>query len=349
MVQSSLHRIWSQIKLLPWDQSLRYTIEVSVPLIAGFASGQMRYGVVALIGSMYVGLVANVEGSFSDRFLATIMGAILITGCAELGGLFANVPILLNLGILILGIAAGWLHTSHMAIEVMCRFAVVGFLFGASQLAAFGTKLIDLDEKTAIAFLAGSIWTILVIAIENVLFRKHVVVESKLHTAWIRIRSRQTAGFRFGLSYGIVAVIAFAGSGMIGLPQPFWVAATTLMVMKPDSRLTVRRTLQRLLGTLIGVLVVGGIIHFIQNPWLLIACCTITALFVPIGLAKNYTLCCAAITVLVMLAMDLLSLTHGGDLLLLSVRFYATAVGCILALIGTAIPTVVNYAYPDLW
>ncbi|AFY99913.1 hypothetical protein Cal6303_0848 [Calothrix sp. PCC 6303] len=303
----------------------------------------MRYGVVAFIGSMYVGLVANVDGSFRDRFTAAIAGSILITGCAELGGLFANIPILLNLGILILGVAAGWLHTSHLAIEVMCRFAVVGFLFGASQLAAFGTNLIDLDEKAAIAFLAGGIWTILVIALDNALCRKPLVVESNLYTGWIRIRSRQTAGFRFGLSYGIVAVIAFAGSGIIGLPRPFWVAATTLMVMKPDSRLTVRRTLQRLLGTLIGVLVVERIIQFVQNPWLLITFCTITALFVPIGLAKNYTLCSAAITVLIMLVMDLLTLIHGADPLLLQIRFYATAVGCVLAVIGTAI------AYPDLW
>jgi uncharacterized membrane protein YccC len=343
VLQSSLHRIWSQIKVLPWDQSLRYTIEVTVPLSTGVACGEIRYGVVGLIGSMYVGLVANVDGSFRDRFFVTIAGAILITGCAELGGLFANIPILLNLGVLILGVAAGWLHTSHLAIEVMCRFAVVGFLFGASQLAAFGTKLIDLDEKAAIAFLAGGIWTILVIAAENALYHKDVVLESKLNTAWVRIRSRQTAGFRFGLSYGIVAVIAFAGSGIIGLPRPFWVAATTLMVMKPDSRLTVRRTLQRLFGTLIGVLVVGGIIHFVQNPWLLVTFSAITALFVPIGLAKNYTLCCAAITVLVMLVIDLLTLTHGGDLLLLPIRFYATAVGCVLTVIGTAI------AYPDLW
>jgi hypothetical protein len=60
VLQSLLHRIWKQIKFLPCHQSLCYAIEVSIPLIAGFASGQMRYGVVALIGSMYVGLVARI-------------------------------------------------------------------------------------------------------------------------------------------------------------------------------------------------------------------------------------------------------------------------------------------------
>ena len=83
---------------------------------------------VALIGSVYVGLVANVDGSFRDRFVAIVTGAILITGCAYVGGLLANLPILLHLGVLLLAVAAGWLHTSH-TIEVMCRFAVVGFIF----------------------------------------------------------------------------------------------------------------------------------------------------------------------------------------------------------------------------
>ncbi|BAY44744.1 hypothetical protein SAMD00079811_23460 [Scytonema sp. HK-05] len=343
MLQSSLHRIWVKLKLLPWNQALRYTVEISVPLIAGVAVGQIRYGVVALIGSVYVGLVANVDGSFRDRLLATVTGAILITGCAYLGGLFANLPIVVDLGVLLLGVAAGWLHTSHKAIEVMCRFAVVGFLFGASQLSAFGTKLIDLDHRAAVAFLAGGIWTILVVAIENLLCRKPPIVESKLYEGWVRIRARQTAGLRFGLCYGVVAAIAFTGSGLLGLPRPFWVAVTTLMVMQPDSRATVRRTLQRLFGTLIGVLVVGGIIHLTQNPWLLTACSIMAAPFVPIGLARNYTVCCVATTVLVMVVIDLLTLTHGGDLVLLPVRFYATAVGCLLTVISTAI------AYPQLW
>lgn len=343
MPQSSLHQIWIKLKLLPWVQALRYTIEVSIPLITGLAVGQVRYGVVALIGSMYVGLVANVEGSVSDRFLATMAGGILITGCAQLGGLVGNIPIMIYLGVLLLGIVAGWLHTSHKAIEVMCRFAVVSFLFGTSQLAAFGTKVIDLDQTAAMAFLAGGIWTILVLAIENLLCRNHLQVESQLYEGWKRIRSRQTAGLRFGLCYGIVAAIAYAGSTLVGFPRPFWVAVTTLMVMQPDSRATVRRTLERLVGTLIGVLIVGGIIRFNENPWLLIAYSTIAAPFVPIGLARNYTVCCVATTVLVMVALDLLTLAHGGDLVLLPVRFYATAVGCVLTVIASAI------AYPNLW
>ncbi|MEO6863413.1 MAG: hypothetical protein ABI180_18040, partial [Microcoleus sp.] len=51
----------------------------------------------------------------------------------------------------------------------------------------------------------------------------------------------------------------------------------------------------------------------------------------------------AAVTVLVMVLIDLLMLNQGGDRALLPVRFYATLIGCTLTAIGTAI------AYPEIW
>lgn len=97
------------------------------------------------------------------------------------------------------------------------------------------------------------------------------------------------------------------------------------------------------MGTLVGVLLVKAIITATDNPHLLIASILLSAPLIPIGLAKNYTLCCAAITVLVMVMIDLLTLSTGGDRALLPVRFYATLIACILTAIATAV------TYPELW
>jgi uncharacterized membrane protein YccC len=180
------------------------------------------------------------------------------------------------------------------------------------------------------AFCAGGIWTILVMVIESWLYQnKKTTTESGLHDGWQRIRAGQTVGLRFALCYGIVAAIALAGSSLLGISKPFWVTITTLVVMKPNSRATVQRTVQRVVGTLIGVLVVGAIIQLTQNPTILIICIILVAPFIPLGLATNYTICCIAVTVLVMVMIDLLTLAHGGDLVLLPVRFYATAIGWV--------------------
>jgi len=344
VLQTQVQQAWLNLKSLPWDQAVRYTLSIGVPLAIGSATGFLRYGAVAGIGGMYVVNIANIDARPKDRLLSTLIGSALIAGCAQLGSFLTHSPELIALGVLVLGTTAGWLHNSHMAIEIMVRFAVLGFLFGALQLNAFGTQLIAIDERLIFVFLAGGVWTATILAIEHWLFRvNRLTVGPALGEGWQRIQSKQTAGLRFALCYGIVATIAFGGSFLLHLPRPFWVAATTLLVMKPDSLATVQRTSQRILGTLIGVLLVQVMITSTNNPYLLIAYIMVAALLVPIGLAKNYTLCCGAVTVLVMVLIDLLTLNQGGDRELLPVRFYATVVGCVLTAIGTAI------AYPELW
>lgn len=344
MQHPQLHHVWSTLRSLPWDKAIRYTLSIGVPLVIGFAIGSLRYGVVALIGAMYVVNIANVDARPKDRLLTTLIGSALITGCAQLGGYLSHSPGWITLGVLVLGTTAGWLHSSHMAIEIMVRFVVLGFLFGAVQLAAFGTQLIEIDERVVLVFLLGGLWTTIVLAINYWLFKSHRANTAPgLREGLRRIQSHQTAGLRFAFCYGIVATIAFGGSYLLHLPRPFWVAATTLVVMKPDSRATVQRTSQRIIGTLIGILVVHGIITVTADPKVLIACILLSAPFIPIGLARNYTLCCGAITVLVLVLIDLLTLNQGGDRALLPVRFYATLVGCALTAIGTTI------AYPELW
>ena len=342
--QTRLHQTWLTLKSLPWDKAVRYTLSIGAPLVIGSATGMLRYGVVALIGSMYVVNVANVDARPKDRLLATLAGSVLITGCAQLGSVLSHSPEMIVLGVLVLGTIAGWLHSAHAALEIMVRFAVLGFLFGALQLAAFDTQLIPVDESIVFVFLIGGLWTATVLAIQHWLLGSNPLDGAPdLREGWKRIQSKQTAGLRFALCYGMVATIALGGSFLFHLPRPFWVAATTLLVMKPDSRATVQRTSQRIVGTLIGVLLVEEIITSIHDPNLLIACILLAAPLIPIGLARNYTLCCAAITVLVMVMIDLLTLNQGGDRELLPVRFYATLIGCVLTAMGTAV------TYPELW
>jgi uncharacterized membrane protein YccC len=342
--QIQVQQAWLNLKSLPWEKSIRYALSLGVPLTIGYATGFLRYGAVAGIGGMYVVNIANVDARSKDRLVSTLVGAVLIAGCAQLGSFVAHAPILIGLGLFVLATGAGWLHNSHLAIELTLRFAVLGFLFGALQLNAFGTQLIEIDERLILLFLAGGLWTTTLLTIEHWLFGfNRSIAGAALSEGWQRITANQTAGFRFALCYSIVATIAFGAGLCLQLPRPFWVAATTLVVMKPDSRATVQRTSQRILGTLIGVVIVQGLITLTANPTLLIVYIMLAALLIPIGLAKNYTLCCTAVTVMGMVLIDLLMLARGGDLNLLPVRFSATLIGCTLTAIGTAI------TYPELW
>ena len=344
MLKTKFHQAWLDLKSLPWDKSVRYILSLGVPLVIGAAIGSIPNGIVAMLGSLYVVNIANVDARSQERLFATLAGSVLITSCAQLGSLLSHSSLLTALGLLTIGTVAGWLHSTHMAIEIMARFAVLGFLFGAVQLAAFGAELIEIDEKVLAIFLCGGLWTTIILAIEHWLFRSaRVTLEPGLVEGWQRIRANKTAGLRFAICYGTIATIAFGGSFLFHFPRPFWVTATALIVMKPDSRATVRRTVERFVGTLIGLLLVAAIINSTDNPHLLIICMLLATPLIPIGLVANYTLCCTAITVLAMVTIDILSLARGGDRDLLIVRFYSTLIGCTLIAIGTAI------TYPELW
>jgi hypothetical protein len=344
VLKTKLHQVLLDLKSLPWDKSVRYTLSLGVPLVICTAIGSIPNGIVAMLGSLYVVNIANVDARSQERLVATLAGSLLITSCAQLGSLLYHSPLLTALGLLTIGTAAGWLHSTHMAIEIMVRFAVLGFLFGAVQLAAFGAELIEINEKVLAIFLCGGLWTTIILAIEHWLFHTdRVTLEPGLAEGWRRIRANRTAGLRFAICYGTTATIAFGGSFLFHLPRPFWVTATTLIVMKPDSRATVRRTVERFVGTLIGLLLVAAIVTSTVNPNLLIVCMLLAMPLIPIGLVKNYTLCCTAVTVLTMVTVDILSLDRGGDRDLLIVRFYSTLIGCALIAIGTAI------TYPELW
>ena len=344
MRQIQVQQAWLNLKSLPWEKSIRYALSIGVPLTIGLATGVLRYGAVAGIGGMYVVNIANIDARPKDRLLNTLIGAGLITGCTQLGSFLTDRTWLITLALLVLSTSAGWLQSSHLAIEIMVRFAVLGFMFGALQIHAFGTELITIDERSILIFLAGGLWTAIILAIEHWLFRTNPAIAAPdLRAGWHKIRSNQTAGWRFALCYGIVATIAFGGSWLFHVPRPFWVVATTLLVMKPDSRATVQRTAEGILGTLIGVLLAQVAISATTHPSLLIIYIVLAALLVPIGLAKSYTLSSAATTLLIMVTIDLLTLDRGGDLSLLPVRFYATLIGCGLTAIATAI------TYPELW
>jgi hypothetical protein len=116
VLKIQFHRTWLTLKSLPWDKAGRYTVSIGTPLVISFMTGCLHYGVVAVIGSLYVASIANVDTRLKDRLLVTLAGSILITGCAQLGSFLAHSSGLITLGILVLGTAAGWLNNSHMAI-----------------------------------------------------------------------------------------------------------------------------------------------------------------------------------------------------------------------------------------
>lgn len=136
--------------------------------------------------------------------------------------------------------------------------------------------------------------------------------------------------FRFALRMAILMLVTV---GLIGLlPKESygqWLPLTLIIVCRPSFALTLKRNVERLSGTLIGLCVGWGLIAInLGNSILLFI--AVVSLFVFFAfLLVRYTVSAMAITVTVVLC---LSIYHGNPTQILSERLLFTVAGCFIGI-----------------
>jgi hypothetical protein len=142
---------------------------------------------------------------------------------------------------------------------------------------------------------------------------------------------------RFALAYAAAATASLWIGSTIDPHRVLWVVVTTLVVMQSDARASYVRIVQRIVGTVIGVIAAFAVTSTVQSPWLIAACVLMVAPLIPHHLQHRYWLHTALIALLVLLAYDLTTfdarIMHG----LLTERLQDVLIGGGLALIGTVL------------
>ncbi len=75
----------------------------------------------------------------------------------------------------------------------------------------------------------------------------------------------RSSNFRFAIRITTALLIGYAVSALFALSHAYWVMLTTLTILKPVYHLTRARNIQRVLGTLGGVVLAISIVYFISN------------------------------------------------------------------------------------
>ncbi len=144
----------------------------------------------------------------------------------------------------------------------------------------------------------------------------------------------------FAFVYAACATIGFAIGFAIAPTRAIWVSITTLVVMQPDDGRNYRRILERVVGTVVGVLAAFAVTMVLHTPDELAAGMVVVAALLPHQLRRRYWLQTALIALLVLLAYAAAT-AAGGDRDSMTTLFVArvgdVCVGAILALIGTTI------------
>ncbi|MER7076584.1 Uncharacterized membrane protein YccC [Saccharopolyspora kobensis] len=146
-------------------------------------------------------------------------------------------------------------------------------------------------------------------------------------------RERERVRLTFGRStwaqvLRMVLCLALAeGVGLLaGLDQPYWIALTAALVLKPNSGSVFARTVLRAIGTVVGVLIAFLLLSLVPPGWWSLPFIVLLAAKLPVAVDRHYGLFSAVVTALVLLQMN-----QGAEFHAVA-RLVDTLVGCAIVL-----------------
>ena len=137
----------------------------------------------------------------------------------------------------------------------------------------------------------------------------------------------------YAVIFGFTMLCSLLIIDFLNLNHGYWALGTVLIIIRPDTKASLYRGIQRFFGTLVGVLLAELIIYTVHWPWLAIVVIAAVAFVSPWALLRNYWWGSAMISIMLLMLLDLPSIDN-GDFHTPLVRLQATALGCALALIG---------------
>lgn len=139
---------------------------------------------------------------------------------------------------------------------------------------------------------------------------------------------------RYGLAIFIASLVGFYGS----LLQSFWVPLTTAIVLQPTLGATLRKGWQRLVGTLLGIVIGGAVVLYLPHSWLIeffLVLFLFLAYYAKAFNILNYGIFVVPLSMMVVMLLAEL-VPHEAHSLILA-RCYDTLIGAFVAVIVSVI------------
>jgi uncharacterized membrane protein YccC len=313
-------------------RGIRLAIGVIVPLALGVCLGRYEYGVYAALGALPSGFAAMV-GEERKKPAAVALASIGMALGTFIGALAANSPIPLILFI------AAFAYVAGIVGAFSDRVAIAALQWPGALLIATSTP--DTPRQAAVRaglVLAGGLFQTALVALflpqsaprphrTAREFRRHLLTTLRTHLG-ISTHHGQHA-----LRLALTAAIAQTAALTLGLAHPYWAALTAVLVLKTEHVLTVRRALDRIGGTAVGILLglpLAALAHFGPAALLLGAGVAIALGYTVFP--ASYFLYSVFLTGFVVVLLDLLGFGAGQTVV---PRLLATLLGGTIALVAS--------------
>lgn len=319
-------------------RGLLLTAGVMLPLALGIALGHPQYGVFAALGAFPSGICATLGEGRKQPAAVALAAAGMALG-TFVGALAAGTAPLLVLVTALFAYTAGILGASGDHV------AVAALQWPGALLIATSTPDGPHDASVRAGLvLAGGLGQAALVALAprgdlaDAASQPRPRLSLRAFVGHLAATIRAHVGFgtepgQHALRLAVAASVAEIAALLLGLPHPYWAALTAVMVLKTDHILTVRRSLDRIGGTALGVLLglpLAALAHFGTAPLLLGAGLAIALAYTVF--AANYFVFAVFLTGFVVVLLDLLGQTASHTV---GPRLLCTLLGGVIALVAS--------------
>ena len=313
-----------------WPKMILCSLATTLPLLVGLWRHELALASIgALVG--FVLLLNDHFGSLGHRlWIITLTFFILISGLSLGVLLQGHSPFFVPVVLFLISYWAGLMGGEGAELERAVIFAVFQFLAGLKS------PVLAAAFPLVIAYSLLGYVSIVSCAVLIVLIRGHNPNPYlRVRTSLKFIITTEKARHLYALSYALAVIACWMLIEHFQMDHGYWAIGTILLIMRPDATLSVYRSVQRFIGTLIGVLIADLLIYFIHEPIPIVVAIAVISISIPWSLARSYWLGSALASIVVLLILDLPSLNH-GDFHTPLLRLQATAVGCGITILMVA-------------
>lgn len=324
----------------PYPRMIVCIFSSTMPLVIGYATGTMSY---AIFGSLtgFLLVLNDHMGALGHRLLT-----LTLTWLCMVGGL--------SLGILTLG---------HLPLQILTFSVMVYFLglmgggkgaeleraavFGCLQfLAGAYSPYINSAHWLTVAY-SFSAYASVVVFLSFVVFLRRFKINpnpSLRKTFKSAIYSGKERHI-YAFFYVLTTCASIYAVKIFKIDHGYWAIGTMLLIMRPELQNSIYRAIQRLLGTVLGVIVASVLIKYIDHPLHVLPIAALLGFVGPLSFVSSYWLGSFVAVTMILLLMDIpfIGIPHEYDLAF--IRFNSTALGCAMALLGVVVSQAITKSY----
>jgi Fusaric acid resistance protein-like len=304
-----------------------FALGVGIPVVTAIARADPQAALFAGLGAL-IALQTDPRRTVRLRIIAICIALAAIVAAGALGAMLAHNQTMIAVAVLVIAFLAGLPKPVFPYLTLVGKVSAAAVIVMAAGFVA--------SEAATIAFLAGGLFALVVTVLE-VRWRQSNDPGMSPFDEFRAIWSGNTNPLFYAVTLAAAVALALGLGVALHAHLPGWVGLTVLFVMHPDDAMAVRLMVQRIGGTLAGVVVAWLIVFLLHSSWPLAVVVVIGAAAMPKATAAGFFWLSAVYTVVVMLLLDLALLATGGDASLLLWRLYDTILGCIAAAIVLAI------------